>query len=188
MLTRSCNQINRMPCYVLLGAVALILPLPAWASRKDDDYKAAQAAAAAGQYDQAMKLYCAVAKEDPNYKDAKQNCDNIRTELLKEEGRNEGRFSDGVKAFDSGDYDLAKQKFRNIHSGQYYAEAQNYLNSKILQARRDAAARAAAAQNNDSGRNAKFDQAGQGYNNHKFSSAPRPFAQNPGQRQADTAR
>ena len=185
MLTRSCNQINRMPCYVLLGAVALILSLPAWASRKDDDYKAAQAAAAAGQYDQAMKLYCAVAKEDPNYKDAKQNCDNIRTELLKEEGRNEGRFSDGVKAFDSGDYDLAEQKFRNIHSGQYYAEAQNYLNSKIPQARRDAAARVAAAQNNDSAMNAKFDQAVQAYNNNNFSSARSLFGQITGKRQAD---
>ena len=73
-----------MPRYVLLGAVALVLCLPAWASKKDDDYKAAQAAAAAGQYENAMKLYCAVAKEDANYKDAKQNCENIRTELLKD--------------------------------------------------------------------------------------------------------
>ena len=105
-----------MPRYVLLGAVALVLCLPAWASKKDDDYKAAQAAAAAGQYENAMKLYCAVAKEDANYKDAKQNCENIRTELLKEEGRNEGRFSDGVKAFDAGDYDQAEQKLRNIRS------------------------------------------------------------------------
>src|SRR5262245_44469757 len=118
MLTRFCNRTSWTP-RLLLGTLTLGLCLPAWASKKDDDYKAAQAAAAAGQYDQAMKLYCAVAKEDPNYKDARQNCDNIRTELLKEEGRNEGRWTDGVKAFDSGDYDLAEQKFRNIHSGQY---------------------------------------------------------------------
>jgi len=174
-----------MPRYVLLGAVALVLCLPAWASKKDDDYKAAQAAAAAGQYENAMKLYCAVAKEDANYKDAKQNCENIRTELLKEEGRNEGRFSDGVKAFDAGDYDQAEQKLRNIRSGQYYADAQNYLNSRIPQARRDAAARAATAQNNDSAMNAKFDQALQAYNNNNFSSARSLFGQISGKRQSD---
>jgi hypothetical protein len=170
---------------VLPGALALLLSLPAWASKKDDDYKAAQAAAAAGQYDQAMKLYCSVAKEDANYKDAKQNCDNIKMELLKEEGRNEGRYSDGVKAFDSGDYDGAEQKFRNIRSGQYYADAQSYLNNKIPQARKDAAARAAAAQNNDAALNARFDQAVQAYNSNNFSAAQSQFSQISGKHQAD---
>jgi hypothetical protein len=162
--------------------LVLVLCLPAWASKKDDDYKDAQAAAAAGQYDQAMKLFCSVAKEDANYKDAKQNCENIKMELLKEEGRNEGRYSDGVKAFDAGDYDLAEQKFRNIRSGQYYNDAQNYLNNKIPQARKDAAAR---AQNNDTAMSAKFDQAVQAYNSNNFSSARTQFGQITGKRQSD---
>ena len=182
----SCNQMNRSFRYALYGALALGLCLPAWASKKDDDYKAAQAAAAAGQNEDAMKLYCSVAKEDPGYKDAKQNCDNIKTELLKEEGRNEGRYSDGVKAFDAGDYDGAEQKFRNIRSGQYLADAQNYLNVKIPQARKDAAARAAAAQNsNDAAMNAKFDQAVQAYNSNNFSAAQAQFGQISGKRQGD---
>src|SRR5581483_6135396 len=181
MLTKYCNQISRSFRCLLGGALALSLCLPAWASKKDDDYKAAQTAAAAGQNEEAMKLYCSVAKEDPGYKDAKQNCENIKTELLKEEGRNEGRYSDGVKAFDSGDYDQAEQKFRNIRSGQYLADAQNYLTVKIPQARKDAAARAAAAQNaaqsNDAAMNAKFDQAVQAYNSNNFSAAQAEFSQ-----------
>jgi hypothetical protein len=185
MLTRFCNRIN-WTLWVLTGALAFLLCLPAWASKKDDDYKAAQAAAAAGQNEDAMKLYCAVAKEDPNYKDAKQNCDNIKTELLKEEGRNEGRYSDGVKAFDAGDYDLAEQKFRNVRSGQYLAEAQNYLNVKIPQARKDAAARAAAQQSsNEAAMNGRFDQAVQAYNGNNFSSAQGQFSQVTGKHQAD---
>lgn len=185
MLTRFCNRTSWVLQRLLLATLALVVYLPAWASRKDDDYKAAQAAAAAGQQEEAMKLYCAVAKEDANYKDAKQNCENIKSELLKEQGRNEGRWADGVKAFDSGDYDLAEQKFRNIRSGQYYADAQNYLNSKIPQARREAAARAAAAQNNDSAMNARFDQAVQAYNNNNFSSARSLFGQITGKHQPD---
>lgn len=186
MLIKSCNPTNRTVQCALLGALTFMLCLPAWASKKDDDYKAAQAAAAAGQNDEAMKLYCAVAKEDPGYKDAKQNCDNIKMELLKEEGRNEGRYSDGVKAFDAGDYDAAEQKFRNIRSGQYLADAQNYLNAKIPQARKDAAARAAAAQsNNDAAMNAKFDQAVQAYNGNNFSAAQSQFSQITGKRQPD---
>jgi hypothetical protein len=169
-----------------LGTLALVLCLPAWAGKKDDDYKAAQAAAAAGQNEDAMKLFCAVAKEDPNYKDAKQNCDNIKTELLKEEGRNEGRYTDGVKAFDAGDYDQAEQKFRNIRSGQYLADAQNYLNVKIPQARKDAAARAAAAQSsNDAAMNDKFNAAVQAYNGNNFGAAQSQFSQITGKHQAD---
>ncbi len=186
MLTKFCNPINRVCRYALCSALTLSLCLPAWASKKDDDYKAAQAAAAAGQNEQAMKLYCSVAKEDPSYKDAKQNCDNIKTELLKEEGRNEGRYSDGVKAFDAGDYDQAEQKFRNIRSGQYLSDAQSYLNSRIPQARKDAAARAAAAQNNnDAAMNAKFDQAVQAYNGNNFGTAQGLFGQISGKRQPD---
>ena len=181
MLTRYCNRISCL----LVACLALAVSLPAWATKKDDDYKAAQAAAAAGQYDQAMKLYCSVAKEDPNYKDAKQNCDNIKMELLKEEGRNEGRYSDGVKAFDSGDLDQAEQKFRNIRSGQYYADAQNYLNVKIPQARKEAAARQQQQQNNDAAMNAKFDQAVQAYNSNNFGSARSIFGQISGKHQSD---
>ena len=181
MLTKYCNRTKR----ALVAGLALALCLPAWASKKDDDYKAAQAAAAAGQADEAAKLFCAVAKEDPNYKDAKLNCETIRRELDKEEGRNEGRYADGVKAFDAGDLDVAEQKFRNIRSGQYLSEAQNYLNSKIPQARREAAARAAAQQSNDAAMNTKFDQAVQAYNSNNFSSARSLFGQISGKHQSE---
>lgn len=180
MLNRYCSRIS----YVLVACFALALSLPAWAAKKDDDYKAAQAAAAAGQYDQAVKLYCAVAKEDPNYKDAKLNCDIMTKELLKEEGRNEFRYTAGVKAFDAGDFDTAEQNFKNVRSGQYLADAQNYLNVKIPQARKEAAARQQ-QQNNDAAMNAKFDQAVQAYNSNNFGSARSLFGQISGRRQSD---
>lgn len=182
MLNKYCSRIS----YLLAVCLTVGLSLPTWAAKKDDDYNKAKAAADAGQYDQAVKLYCAVAKEDPNYKDAKLNCDIMTKELLKEEGRNEFRYTAGVKAFDSGDYDAAEQNFRNVRSGQYLADAQNYLNVKIPQARKDAALRQQQQQqNNDAAMSAKFDQAVQAYNSNNFSSARSLFGQITGKHQSD---
>lgn len=182
MLNRYCSRIS----YLLAVCLTVGLSLPAWAAKKDDDYNKAKTAADAGQYDQAVKLYCAIAKEDPNYKDAKLNCDIMTKELLKEEGRNEGRYTAGVKAFDSGDFDSAEINFRNVHSGQYLADAQNYLNVKIPQARKDAAIRLQQQQqNNDAAMSAKFDQAVQAYSNNNFSSARSLFGQISGKHQSE---
>src|SRR5260370_23757989 len=73
-----------------------------------------------------------------------------------------------------------------MRSGQYLSDAQSYLNSRIPQARKDAAARAAAAQNNnDAAMNAKFDQAVQAYNGNNFGTAQALFGQISGKRQPD---
>ena len=92
---------------------ALLVSVPAFAS-KDDDYKAAQAAASAGKAEEAARLFCQL---DPGFKDAKMMCDIMRKEAQKEIQKNEDRFQEGLKAFNEGRFDDAKQKFQNVRTG-----------------------------------------------------------------------
>ncbi|MGH9493236.1 MAG: hypothetical protein ACRD2K_07020, partial [Terriglobales bacterium] len=138
---------------------------------KDDDYKAAAAAASAGRAEEAARLYCQVAQQDPGYKggEAKMMCDLMKKEAQKEVQKNEDRFQEGVKAFNEGRYDDAKQKFQNVRTGPRVEEARQYVSSKIpaaIQAKeREAAAGA------ESAANQKFDQAVQAYNRNDFNSS-----------------
>jgi len=157
-----------------------VLAVPALAAKKDDLYKQAQAAANAGRVEEAARLYCDTAAEDPAYRDAKQLCTIFTQEAAREARRNEERFNDGVALFNSGDYDGAEQKFRNVKVGSHAAEAQAYLSSKIPAAR--AAAKAAGE---EAATNAKFEQAVQAYNSNNFSSARTAFQQISGKRQGE---
>src|SRR5438270_9767954 len=123
----------------VFALVLILASIPAFAGKKDDYYKAAQAAAAQGNVSEAARLYCAAAQEDANYKDAQQNCNIMGQEVARENKRNDDRFADGVKAFNSGDFDTAEQKFRNVKSGPHMADAQTYLYAKIPQAKSAAA-------------------------------------------------
>src|SRR5256885_14700188 len=88
---------------VLLSLLALCaLSSSAFAGKKDDWYKQAQAAANSGNAGEAMRLYCQVAAEDASYKDANLNCNIMKQEAAREEKKNEERFQDCVKAFNSG--------------------------------------------------------------------------------------
>jgi hypothetical protein len=164
-----------------LFTFALILvAIPALASKKDDLYKAAQAAAGQGNVQEAARLYCAAAQEDATYKDAQQNCNIMAQEVARENRRNDDRFADGVKAFNSGDYETATQKFNNIKGGAHLAEAQAYVNTKIPQAKA-----AAANASNDSAMSAKFDQGVAAYQRNDFSAAKTDFNGISGKRQSD---
>src|SRR3989454_10159958 len=101
----------------LLTTVLILAAIPAFAGKKEDLYKAAQAAAGQGNVSEAARLYCAAAQEDATYKDAQQNCNIMAQEVARENRRNDDRFADGVKAFNSGDFDTAEQKFKNVKSG-----------------------------------------------------------------------
>src|SRR5687767_14714942 len=86
-------------------ALAIVLAAPAYAAKKDDLYKQAQTAAAAGRVEEAARLYCDTAAEDSAYRDAKQLCTIFTQEAAREARRNAERFNDGVALFNSGVYD-----------------------------------------------------------------------------------
>lgn len=167
----------------LIAAALCFATLPALAAQKDDDFKTAQAAANAGHIEDAARLFCSIAKQDPAYHggEAAQNCKIYQDQINRENARNEERYTDGITFFNRGDYDGAEQKFRAIHTGPHLADAQDYLSSKIPAARK-----AAAAQGAEAAMNAKFDQGVQAFNNNAFSSAKGLFAQvTGGSHQAD---
>ena len=154
--------------------------IPAFADKKGDLYKAAQAAAGQGNVSEAARLYCAAAQEDATYKDAQQNCNIMAQEVARENRRNDDRYADGVKAFNSGDFDTAEQKFKNVKSGPHMAEAQTYLSVKIPQAKA-----AAANASNESAMSAKFDQGVTAFQRNDFSVAKSAFNGISGKHQAD---
>src|SRR3954462_9504441 len=150
----------------LFAFVLILAAIPAFAGKKEDLYKAAQAAAGQGNVAEAARLYCAAAQEDATYKDAQQNCNIMAQEVARENRRNDDRFADGVKAFNSGDFETAEQKFKNVKSGPHLAEAQAYVSSKIPQAKASAA-----NASNESALSAKFDQGVSAYQHNDFSAA-----------------
>lgn len=152
-------------------ALALLAPLPAFAGKKDDDYAKADQAMRAGRVDEAARLFCQVAQQDPGYKDAKVNCKIMTDQLNREIRRNEERFSNGVAAFNAKKYDDAEQEFKNIHFGPHVAEAQQYL------ARVPAARQALQAQAGEAAIEQKFQQAVAAYNRNDFNAAKGLFGQ-----------
>ena len=154
--------------------LAILLALPAFAAQKDDDFRAAQAAANANKIEEAARLFCAIAKADPAFHngEAAQDCKIYQDQVNRENARNEERYTDGVNFFNQGLLDNAEQKFRAIHSGPHLADAQNYLSSKIPAAKQQAAAQGA-----ESAMSAKFEQAKEAFNNNAFTSAKSGFSQ-----------
>jgi tetratricopeptide (TPR) repeat protein len=161
-------------------AVFLLVPLSAFADKKDDLYKQAQAAASAGKVEEAARLYCELAKMDAKYKDAQLNCNVMKQEAERERKRNEDRFQEGVAAFNAGRWDDAEQKFRNIRGGPRLDEAKQYLASRI-----PAAKAAKANEANEAAMSAKFDDAVGAYQSNNFNSAKSLFGQISGRREGE---
>jgi outer membrane protein assembly factor BamD (BamD/ComL family) len=150
----------------LILALALLVPLSAFAAKKDDLYKQAQAAVNSGKVEEAARLFCEVAKEDAAYKDAKQNCQIYTSEAERERKRNDDRFQEGVKAFQDKRWDDAEQKFKNVRSGPRLDEARQYINSRIPAARA-----AEAGEANEKVMAQRFDQGVQAYQRNDFGGA-----------------
>lgn len=155
----------------LVLALALLAPAAAFAGKKEDDYSKAMQAMNAGRVDEAAQLFCAVAQQDPGYKDAKINCKIMTDQAQREARRNEDRFNSGVADFKAGKYDDAEQEFKNIRSGPHVSEAQQYL------ARIPAARQAQQAQAGDAAMEQKFQQAVAAYNRNDFNTAKGLFGQ-----------
>ncbi len=151
-------------------AAALLLPLSVLAANKDDLYKQAQAAVAAGRVDQAASLFCEVARQDAGYKDAKTQCQIYTQEAERERKRNEDRFQEGLRAFQDKRWDDAVQKFKNVRSGPRLEEAKRYINTEIPKAQQAAAAAAASAEN-ERMMAERFDKGVQAYQRNEFAGA-----------------
>jgi hypothetical protein len=162
----------RTNAWLLLAA--LLVAAPAFAG-KDDDYKSAVAAASAGKAEEAARLYCKVAQEDSGYKDAKMMCGIMQKEAQKEVQKNEDRFQEGVRAFNAGDYDDARQKFQNVRTGPRVDEARQYISSRIPAA--IGAAKEREAQAGTEAVNQRFDQGVQAFNRNDFNAARSLFSQ-----------
>lgn len=160
MSTRSLVRTNG---WLLLAA--LLVAAPAFAS-KDDDYKAAQAAASAGRAEEAARLFCQL---DPGFKDAGMMCGIMKKEAQKEVQKNEDRFQEGLKAFNEKRYDDARQKFQNVRTGPRAEEAKQYITGKIPAA--IAAQERESTAGVESAASQKFDQAIQAYNRNDFNGA-----------------
>src|SRR3954470_12631355 len=96
---------------VLLGCI-LAAPF-AVADKKDDFYSKGEAAVKAGDAITARDMFCAAAKEDSEYKDAKAQCDTYKASAAKTLNRYTINFGEGQAAMQKGDYDSAEIKFRN---------------------------------------------------------------------------
>ena len=98
MSKKSCNRTNEFARLARPVALLLLLCLPAFASQKDDEFNAAQAAASASKIEEAARLFCSVAKADPAYRngEAAQNCKIYQDQVNRENARNEERYNDGV--------------------------------------------------------------------------------------------
>lgn len=171
----------RTDAWLLLAA--LLVSVPAFAG-KDEDYKAAQAAAAAGKAEEAARLFC---KIDPGFKDAKMMCGIMQKEAQKEVQRNEDRFQEGMKAFNEGRFDDAKQKFQNVRTGPRAEAAKQYVISRIPSAIRAAEEKEkqAATAGAEAAANQKFEQGVQAYNRNDFNSARGLFQGVSGSRKGD---
>jgi outer membrane protein assembly factor BamD (BamD/ComL family) len=125
----------------LLILVLMAAPA-AFAGRKEDLQKQAQAAAAARRLDEAANAMCELAKLDSA---KKPDCEVAKSEAAAEERRNETRFNDGVSFFNQGQFDDAEQKFKNIRFGTHFTASQRYLTQTIPAKRREQQAAAAEA-------------------------------------------
>lgn len=154
----------------IAGVLFLVLcvSLRGYADQKSDLDKRAKAAAEAGDGDTAAQLFCQEAALDPSDQQLQVNCKIYKAQAQMVNKRNEESFAEGVRAFNSGDFDNAEQKFKNIRSGPHLPEARNYL-AKIPAAR--------AAGDGDRQMEQKFSQGVQAYQSNDFASAKGIFGQ-----------
>lgn len=140
---------------------------PAFASKKDDDYKKAKAAEDAGNSAEAARLYCALRDEDEKFKDVAAKCNMWADVMKKLRQKDMQRMAEGEQAFKEGRYDDAEQKFRNVTVADLAAQAKEYLTK--INAARAAAADAAAS-------DSRFQQATNAYNSNDLEKAKSLFS------------
>lgn len=163
MSTRSSIRIKRR----VVSAALLVCALPvfAGADKKQEMYDQAMKAGSASRVEEAARLFCDLAKLDPNYKDAKQMCSIMTNEVALERKKSDDRFAEGVKLFQEGRFDDAEQRFKNVRAGSHVDEAKDYL------------AKLPGVRQGIENENAKFAQGKEAYRNNDFATAKSALAQ-----------
>src|SRR5262249_16267978 len=101
--------------------------------RKEDLYQQGQDALNRGDIIASSHAFCEVARIDPKFRDAAQNCVILRDQAQRETVRNEQRFNDCRAAFDHTQWNQAEALCSNVR-GLHADEAQQML-AKIARAR-----------------------------------------------------
>jgi hypothetical protein len=166
--------------------LAIILASPAaFAGQKEDLERQAQQAAQAKKLDEAAAAYCELAKIDSS---RKSDCEAAKQVATAEARRNDDRYNKGVGYFNTGTKDSlddAEQQFRNIRFGSHYNDAQNYLNARIPQKRREIEAAQHPPTPVPPASDQTYSDAVQAYNANNFDTAKTLFQQVRGAHQQD---
>ncbi len=164
----------RIECCAAVAALLLgSLPAAALADKKQEMYDQATKLGGQNKIEEAAKLFCELAKMDPNYKDSKQLCAIMTQEAEREIKTSDNRFNEGVKAFQDGNFDEAEQKFRNVRAGSHVDEARQYM-GRIPAARN--------AKVNDDAERVKYEAGTSAYRANDFATAKSDLAQVNGRR------
>lgn len=164
---------NRGQIWMLLVLLALVCPLGARADKGREDALAQKAkdAAAAGRVFESRDAYCQLAQVNANYPQATMMCSIMKKEADREEGRCDQRFSDGSADLNTGKYDDAEQKLRNVKQGcKKYDEARQLM-ARIpeLKSKGD----------QDKVANQRFEEGSRAYNSNNFAAAKSALGQVP---------
>ena len=149
---------------------------PALASKKDDDYKKAQQAVAAGDVITAARLFCALADEDPKFKDVVSQCEVYKNETKRERALEQKHLDDARQDIKAGRLDEAEDLLHKIKIADLAEQAKDEL-SRVAGLRSQQNASASAERN--------FQQAVQAYNGNDFQRARDLFSGISGARAAE---
>jgi hypothetical protein len=160
----------------------------AHADKKDDLYIKGNAAVNAGDSIGARDAFCQLAKDDPEYKDAKAQCGTYTAEATRTLNRYNQNYLEGLQLMQDGKYDQAEFKFRNVKPpSPRVTDAQGKL-GEIVKLKEKANADAAAAKNNadqDAQMKGKLDQGVDAYNRGDFNAAKSSLGAITGKYQGD---
>ncbi|MCU1285032.1 MAG: hypothetical protein JWO13_1382 [Acidobacteriales bacterium] len=109
-------MINKLALFSLL---LLLSTCFAQKTSYDDLYRRGSDAVASGDAIRARDAFCEIIKSDPEYKDAKEQCDQYTVAAQRTLNRYKINFADGMAYMQRGDYDSAEIKFRAVKAGEY---------------------------------------------------------------------
>jgi hypothetical protein len=160
----------------LLLAASLMLalmPVSALADKKDDLYDKGMKAVSAGHPIEARDAFCAIAKDDAEYKDAQKQCTDMTAAAKTQIDANNKRYVEAVQALQDGKLDEAENKFKLVRYGDRVQDAKNQLDkiSKLKLERQNADAQTKNAADQANAINAKFEQGSAAFSSGNFVAA-----------------
>lgn len=171
----------------LLVLALMLAPGFAFADKKEDFYQTGVTAIKNGKAVEARDAFCAAAKEDPDYKDAKAQCASLEPDAKAVINAHNKRYVDAMTLKDKGDFDGAEKLLLQVRYGEYVDRAKQQLKfvaqEKQKKADQDAAKAGADA---DTIAKNRFDEGVTAFNRGDFGGARNAFSAS-GKYQADAA-